>query len=85
MEIFEEFLNVKAIYLNKEQKKNVSHKKSSSKYDDTEEESATLSVIRKVLYKYSKAAMEEFFENEKLNNLFCFFSEDIKDIGHQTS
>jgi hypothetical protein len=29
--------------------------------------------------------MEEFFGNQKLNNLFCFFSEDIKEIGHQTS
>jgi hypothetical protein len=84
LEIFNEFMNAKAIYLNKEQKKNLATNKSST-YGNNEDESATLGVIRRVLYKYSKSAMEEFFQEPRLNYLFHYFADEIKARGHQTS
>jgi hypothetical protein len=84
IEIFNDFINIKAIYLNKEQKRNRATRKSSVD-DESEDENTVRDVIRRVSYKYSKSAMEEFFREPKLNNLFIYFAEEIIARGHQKS
>lgn len=52
-------MNMKAVYLNKEQKKNAQNSSaSSSSNEESKEDALPLSVIAKVMYKYSKGAME---------------------------
>lgn len=37
------------------------------------------------MYKYSKGAMEEFFQDPRLNKLFEYFADEIKAKGHNFS
>jgi hypothetical protein len=82
IEIFNDFINIKAIYLNNEQKKSRATKRSPAFYE-SEDDNSIRGVIQRVSYKYSKSAMEEFFQEPKLNNLFVYFADEIIARGHQ--
>ena len=73
------------MYLNNEQKRTRATKKSRADDDSDDDESAVLDVMKKVCYKYSKKAVEDFFMDTRLNNLFNYFAEEIIERGHQTS
>lgn len=85
LEIFNEFQKIKAVYLNNEQKKSRATKKSRADDDSDDDESAVLGVMKRVCYKYSKKAVEDFFMDTRLNNLFNYFADEIIERGHQTS
>lgn len=84
IEVFEAFRNIKAIYLNKEQKEKLKARSQAAAADDSDD-SEIREVIRNVSYKYSKGAMEDFFWEPRLNYLFNYFAEEIKARGHQIS
>ena len=85
LDIFNEFQKVKAVYLNNEQKKSRAFKRSQPEDDSDDDESTVLGVMKRVCYKYSKKAVEEFFMDSRLNHLFNFFADEIIERGHQTS
>ncbi len=77
---------VKAVYLNNEQKERAQYSSaSSSSNEDSKDDPRHVSVMAKVMYKYSKGAMEEFFLDRRLNMLFEYFSDEIKARGHTFS
>lgn len=84
IEVLQKFRTMKAIYLNPEQKKRKANTVQESSDDESsgnEEQTA----MTKVLYKYSKGAMEEFFKDLRLRELFLFFADDIKAQGYTAS
>jgi hypothetical protein len=86
LEIFEEMRGVKAVYLNNEQKERAQNSSaSSSSNEDSKDDPRDVSVIAKVMYKYSKGAMEKFFLDPRLNMLFEYFADEIKARGHTFS